>query len=129
MQDYNHLCEQYILRTPVRLVLLQKAMLTIRDESVISGPTISSPSSAAWFYLSVEFLVGLGISGFLLFLSLVKSVLPKPPRDLTGDVVLVCIFQKRYTYTLKKVLSVMELTLRYSKNFVYWLVCIIKTSI
>ncbi|XP_008215103.1 retinol dehydrogenase 10 [Nasonia vitripennis] len=64
-------------------------MLTVRDESVISGATISSPSSAAWFYLSVEFLLGLGISGFLLFLSVVKSFLPKPPRDLTGDVVLV----------------------------------------
>ncbi|XP_058798432.1 retinol dehydrogenase 10-B-like [Phymastichus coffea] len=69
--------------------MMEKAMLSVMDEVVISGPTISCPSSAAWFYLSFEFLAGLAISGFLIFLGVVKSFLPKPPRDLTGDVVLV----------------------------------------
>lgn len=72
-------------------------MLSVREAESVSMPSatpssalINSPSSVTWFYLSFEFLLGLGISGFLLFLSVVKRLLPKPPRDLTGDVVLVC---------------------------------------
>ncbi|XP_014211283.1 retinol dehydrogenase 10-like [Copidosoma floridanum] len=62
-------------------------MLALREEAVSSGPT--GPSSVTWFYLSFEFLLGLAVSGFLVLLAAVKSALPKPPRDLTGDVVLV----------------------------------------
>ncbi|EFN75605.1 Retinol dehydrogenase 10-A [Harpegnathos saltator] len=42
-----------------------------------------------WFFLSAEFLIGAVISAILVLLSVIKSLLPKPPRDLTGDVVLI----------------------------------------
>lgn len=63
-------------------------MLPIREETIITNSrTVSSTN--IWLYLSIEFLVGAVISGFLTILNAVKSLLPKPPRDLTGDVVLV----------------------------------------
>jgi hypothetical protein len=64
-------------------------MLSIKTESIISSPRISNPSFLGWLYLNFELLLGLGLSGFLVFLNIIKSLLPKPPRDLTGDVVLV----------------------------------------
>ncbi|XP_072764038.1 short-chain dehydrogenase/reductase family 16C member 6 [Anoplolepis gracilipes] len=62
-------------------------MLPIRDEAIITKRSDSSTN--IWLYLSAEFLIGAAISGFLSILSAVKSLLPKPPRDLTGDVVLI----------------------------------------
>ncbi|CAL1681845.1 unnamed protein product [Lasius platythorax] len=63
-------------------------MLPIREETIITNSrTVSSTN--IWLYLSIEFLVGAVISGFLTILNAVKSLLPKPPRDLTGDVVLI----------------------------------------
>ncbi|KAL7299284.1 hypothetical protein TKK_0007867 [Trichogramma kaykai] len=64
-------------------------MLTMREESILSSEIIKSSSTVTWFFLSFEFLLGLGISACLLLLTFVKTLLPKPPRDLTGDVVLV----------------------------------------
>ncbi|XP_011495788.1 PREDICTED: epidermal retinol dehydrogenase 2-like [Ceratosolen solmsi marchali] len=64
-------------------------MLSIRTESVISWSRSSNPSFLGWVYLNIEILLGLGLSGFLVFLGIVKSFLPKPPRDLTGNIVLV----------------------------------------
>ncbi|XP_012219803.1 short-chain dehydrogenase/reductase family 16C member 6-like [Linepithema humile] len=62
-------------------------MLPFRDEAVIVSSRTGS--SNLWFYLSIEFIIGAIISGFLIILGLVKSFLPKRPRDLTGDVVLI----------------------------------------
>lgn len=63
-------------------------MLPIREETIITNSrTVSSTN--IWLYLSIEFLIGAVISGILTILNAVKSLLPKPPRDLTGDVVLV----------------------------------------
>lgn len=70
-------------------------MLSIRDEAIIANSRTDS-STNIWFYLSVEFLIGAVISGFLSILNVVKLLLPKPPRDLTGDVVLV---RTLFTYT------------------------------
>ncbi|KAM0731506.1 Estradiol 17-beta-dehydrogenase 11 [Formica fusca] len=63
-------------------------MLSIRDEAITANSRTGS-SINIWLYLSMEFLIGAVISGFLSILNAVKSLLPKPPRDLTGDVVLV----------------------------------------
>ncbi|XP_070169859.1 retinol dehydrogenase 10-A isoform X3 [Polyergus mexicanus] len=63
-------------------------MLSIRDEAITANSRTDS-SINIWLYFSIEFLIGAVISGFLSILSAVKSLLPKPPRDLTGDVVLV----------------------------------------
>ncbi|XP_050455938.1 estradiol 17-beta-dehydrogenase 11-like isoform X4 [Cataglyphis hispanica] len=63
-------------------------MLSIRDEAIIVNSRTDS-SINIWFYLSIEFLIGAVISGFLSILNVVKLLLPKPPRDLTGDVVLI----------------------------------------
>lgn len=63
-------------------------MLSIRDEAITANSKTGS-SINIWLYLSIEFLIGAVISGFLSILNAVKSLLPKPPRDLTGDVVLV----------------------------------------
>lgn len=68
-------------------------MLPIKDEA--NSRTDSSIN--IWLFLSVEFLIGAIISGFLSILNTVKSLLPKPPRNLAGDVVLVCIF---FTYII-----------------------------
>lgn len=64
-------------------------MLSLKEESFAKNPRTGSVFNATWFYLSAEFLIGAAISGILAILSIVKSILPKPPRDLTGDVVLV----------------------------------------
>lgn len=56
---------------------------------MIINTKIRTSSTALWFYLSIEFLIGIAISLFVTILGIVKSLLPKPPRDLTGDVVLV----------------------------------------
>ncbi|XP_066601286.1 short-chain dehydrogenase/reductase family 16C member 6-like [Prorops nasuta] len=64
-------------------------MVPIREESENCKSHVDGTSSNVWFYLTIEFFIGIAISGFLFLLTVVKSSLPKPPRDLTGDVVLV----------------------------------------
>jgi len=64
-------------------------MLRVRDESIVTNLRTGF-SIKFLFYLSFEFLIGAVISGFLIILNVIKSLLPKPPRDLSGDVVLVC---------------------------------------
>lgn len=70
-------------------------LVPVREEVLVSSPRIGSTSSVAWLYLLAEFLIGAAFSGFLALLGLVKSVLPQPPRDLTGDVALVSL-ERRY---------------------------------
>lgn len=65
-------------------------MLRVTDESVITNSRTGF-SINFLFYLSVEFLIGAVISSILTILDIIKSLLPKPPRDLSGDVVLVRI--------------------------------------
>lgn len=62
-------------------------MLRVKDESVTNSRTGFSINFL--FYLSFEFIIGTIISSFLIILNAIKSVLPKPPRDLSGDVVLI----------------------------------------
>lgn len=62
-------------------------MLRITDKSVTNSRTGFSINFL--FYLSVEFLIGIVISSILAVMNVIKSLLPKPPRDLNGDVVLV----------------------------------------
>jgi len=77
-------------------------MLRVRDESMVTNLRIGF-SINFLFYLSFEFLIGVVISGFLIILNVIKSLLPKPPRDLSGDVVLVCTL---YKFTIYKFLIV-----------------------
>jgi len=63
-------------------------MLRVRDESIVTNLRTGF-SVNFLFYLSFEFLIGAVISGFLIILNVIKSLLPKPPRNLSGDVVLV----------------------------------------
>ncbi|CAK9824072.1 Short-chain dehydrogenase/reductase family 16C member 6 [Anthophora retusa] len=64
-------------------------MFPVRDETVVTNSRVACPSSTVWLFLTVEYVIGTCLSGFLAVLAIVKSLLPKPPRDLTGDVVLV----------------------------------------
>ncbi|XP_076656670.1 estradiol 17-beta-dehydrogenase 11 isoform X2 [Halictus rubicundus] len=64
-------------------------MFAVNDTIPITNWRFGFPSSTVWLLLVVEFLIGALISGFLAILNLVKSLMPKPPRDLTGDVVLI----------------------------------------
>ncbi|XP_031841232.1 estradiol 17-beta-dehydrogenase 11 [Nomia melanderi] len=64
-------------------------MFVTIDEASVTNSRLGSPSSVVWLFLIVEFLIGALLSGFLGILEIVKSLLPKPPRDMTGDVVLV----------------------------------------
>ncbi|XP_018368851.1 PREDICTED: estradiol 17-beta-dehydrogenase 11-like isoform X2 [Trachymyrmex cornetzi] len=63
-------------------------MLRVKDESVTTNSRIGF-SINFLFYLSFEFIIGAVISSFLVILNVIKSLLPKPPRDLSGDVVLI----------------------------------------
>ncbi|XP_011171009.1 estradiol 17-beta-dehydrogenase 11 [Solenopsis invicta] len=63
-------------------------MLRVRDDSLIKNSTTGF-SLNLLLYLSAEFLIGAVIASFLAILNVIKSFLPKPPRDLTGDVVLI----------------------------------------
>ncbi|XP_012274464.1 short-chain dehydrogenase/reductase family 16C member 6-like [Orussus abietinus] len=64
-------------------------MLPVRDEQLISSSKSVALPSVAWFYLSAEFLIGAALSGILALLAIIRTALPKPPRELSGDVVLV----------------------------------------
>ncbi|XP_076395530.1 estradiol 17-beta-dehydrogenase 11 isoform X2 [Megachile rotundata] len=67
----------------------QDAMLFTTDKSLMVNPKMEYPSTNFWVFFTVEFLMGVLLSGFLAILKIVKSSLPKPPRDLTGDVVVI----------------------------------------
>jgi len=64
-------------------------MLPMQDKVITNSRTAYSDN--LWLYLSAEFLIATVISGFLTILNVIKSFLPKPPRDLTGNVILVRI--------------------------------------
>lgn len=64
-------------------------MISLREESLVTNSRIGGPTSATWWYLSAEFIIGLSISGLLTILGIIKSFLPKPPKDLTGEIVVV----------------------------------------
>ncbi|XP_076173224.1 estradiol 17-beta-dehydrogenase 11 [Ptiloglossa arizonensis] len=64
-------------------------MFILKDGALTMNSRTGCPSSTVWFYLTIEFLIGAFLSGLLAILAVVKALLPKPPRDLTGDVVLV----------------------------------------
>ncbi|XP_033351020.1 short-chain dehydrogenase/reductase family 16C member 6-like isoform X1 [Bombus vosnesenskii] len=65
------------------------AMHPIKDEMAIVGSRIPYSSFTIWLFLSIEFVITMLLSIFLRILKIFKSLLPEPPRDLTGDVVLV----------------------------------------
>lgn len=64
-------------------------MHPIKDEMAIVGSRIPYSSFTIWLFLSIEFVITMLLSIFLRILKIFKSLLPEPPRDLTGDVVLV----------------------------------------
>lgn len=64
-------------------------MRTLRDEVPTTASPTANPSFGIWLYLTAEFLIGAAISSVFVFLDIVRSLLPKPPRELTGDVVLI----------------------------------------
>ncbi|KAG7199671.1 hypothetical protein KM043_014261 [Ampulex compressa] len=64
-------------------------MLVLSEDTLITNWRGTLSSKTIWLYLSVEFLIGGIIFAFIATLSIIKSLLPKPPRDLTGDIVLV----------------------------------------
>ncbi|XP_051155727.1 estradiol 17-beta-dehydrogenase 11-like isoform X3 [Leptopilina boulardi] len=64
-------------------------MISMREESLISNSRIGGPTSATWWYLSAEFIIALSISGLLTILGIIKTFLPKPPKDLTGEIVVI----------------------------------------
>ncbi|XP_043678131.1 retinol dehydrogenase 10-B-like isoform X1 [Vespula pensylvanica] len=59
------------------------------EEILIDKTNIGPPSAKLFLYLSIEFLIAIAISCFISILGLIKSLLPKPPRDLNGNVVLI----------------------------------------
>lgn len=66
-------------------------MQPIKDEMAIVSSRIPYSSFTIWLFLSIEFVISTLLSIFLRILKIFKSLLPEPPRDLTGDVVLVRI--------------------------------------
>lgn len=70
----------------------QRTMSSIKDDTVIVNSQLRHSVSTLWFFLTFEFLISTFLSIFLAILTFIKSLLPKPPRDLTGDIILVRIF-------------------------------------
>ncbi|XP_035737954.1 short-chain dehydrogenase/reductase family 16C member 6-like [Vespa mandarinia] len=68
---------------------IDSVMVSEKDGTLVDKTNIGLPSVKLLFYLSIEFLIAIAISCFISILNLIKSVLPKPPRDLTGNVVLI----------------------------------------
>lgn len=68
---------------------VQALMFCTRDEIMVTCSRTGCPSSTLWLFLTFEFLIGIFLSVFMGVLMLIKSLLPKPPRDLTGDIVLI----------------------------------------
>ncbi|XP_076636316.1 short-chain dehydrogenase/reductase family 16C member 6 [Colletes latitarsis] len=64
-------------------------MFVLKDETLTRNSRTGCPSSTVWLYLTVEFFIGTFLSGILAILAIIKALLPKPPRDLTGDVVVI----------------------------------------
>lgn len=67
-------------------------MSSVKDDAVVVNSQLRHSVSTLWFFLTFEFLISTFLSIFLAILTFIKSLLPKPPRDLTGDIILV-----RYT--------------------------------
>lgn len=63
-------------------------MLPLKNEARFSYSGVNG-SSNTWLFLTAEFWFGGILSAFLTILAVIKSLLPKPPRDLTGEVVVV----------------------------------------
>lgn len=79
-------------------------MHPIKDEMAIVSSRIPYSSFTIWLFLSIEFVISMLLSIFLRILKMFKSLLPEPPRDLTGDVVLVriqSISREPLEYTLE----------------------------
>lgn len=75
-------CESSEIMIPVRDEVLTKSS----DARLVDNLTTNS----YWFYLfAAEFLLGLGVSGFIWLLEMVKNFLPKPPKNISENVVLV----------------------------------------
>ncbi|KAL0124665.1 hypothetical protein PUN28_006494 [Cardiocondyla obscurior] len=63
-------------------------MLRIKDEPEATSSRTGF-SINFLLYLSIEFLIGAVVSSILAILNAIKSLLPKPPRNLSNDVVLI----------------------------------------
>ncbi|XP_063993565.1 short-chain dehydrogenase/reductase family 16C member 6-like [Diachasmimorpha longicaudata] len=63
-------------------------MMPLRD-AVLVNSRLRGPSSTTWLYLFAEFFLGAVFSAALALLGVVRTILPKPPRNLSGDVVLI----------------------------------------
>ncbi|XP_012348439.1 retinol dehydrogenase 10 isoform X2 [Apis florea] len=64
-------------------------MSSIKDDTIIVNSQLRHSVSTLWFFLTFEFLISTFLSIFLAILTFIKSLLPKPPRDLTGDIILI----------------------------------------
>lgn len=63
-------------------------MVPLKDEARCLYSRANAPLGI-WLFLTAEFWLGGVLSGLLTVLTILRSLLPKPPRDLTGEVVLV----------------------------------------
>ncbi|XP_011304013.1 short-chain dehydrogenase/reductase family 16C member 6 isoform X2 [Fopius arisanus] len=63
-------------------------MVPLRDDVLVNARP-RGPSSTVWIYLLAEFLLAAVFSASLSLLGIIKTILPKPPRDITGDIVLI----------------------------------------
>ncbi|KAK0171545.1 hypothetical protein PV328_004988 [Microctonus aethiopoides] len=59
------------------------------NEPIHVNSRMENITSSAWFSLLAEFIIGIVLSATIFILRMIKSTLLKPPRDLTGAVVLV----------------------------------------
>lgn len=66
-------------------------MSSVKDDAIVVNSQLRHSVSTLWFFLTFEFLISTFLSIFLAILTFIKSLLPKPPRDLTGDIILVRI--------------------------------------
>ncbi|XP_006561757.1 retinol dehydrogenase 10-A isoform X3 [Apis mellifera] len=64
-------------------------MSSVKDDAVVVNSQLRHSVSTLWFFLTFEFLISTFLSIFLAILTFIKSLLPKPPRDLTGDIILI----------------------------------------
>lgn len=64
-------------------------MSSVKDDAIVVNSQLRHSVSTLWFFLTFEFLISTFLSIFLAILTFIKSLLPKPPRDLTGDIILI----------------------------------------
>lgn len=81
---------KYVQLKTENFVILQRIMILFKNKRTNSETGFSITS---WLYLSFcfEYVIGFVIISFSVILNIIKLLLPKPPRNLTGNVVLVCI--------------------------------------